>query len=258
MTPDFRNVDMFARLQWASENLEPYQSQYLIVYEDPAFPEQPACEVCVAPEWMACAMAGGILPAVEHQHNMKLELETDTGEKIVCNYLEAQQIRLEKTIKGEKVIDYKEYLVPEPIGPMTEEEAIEYILKKDVPARVWHPDYKYNRQMYRIVKRHEIPTDQTYRNAWRLSDTEDKLITIDIDKAKEVWKTKMRQVRELLFPKLDTQYFIALERGTQEDQKAIADRKQLLRDVTKLPELEAARTIEELEKVWPDYLTKEV
>jgi len=258
VTPDFRNVDMFTRLHWASENLEPYQSKYVIVYEDPAYPDHPVCEVCVAPEWMTCALAGGILPAVEHQHNMKLELTTDHGEKIVTTFLEAQQIRLEKRITGEKVIDYKEYLLPEPIGPMTEEEAIEYILKKDVPARVWHPDYKYNRQMYRIVTREDIPVDQTYRNAWRLSDTEEQLISIDIDKAKDIWKNRMRQARELLFPKLDTQYFIALERGTPEYQKAIANRKQLLRDVTQLPELEAARTIEELEKVWPDYLTKEV
>jgi hypothetical protein len=112
--------------------------------------------------------------------------------------------------------------------------------------------------MYRIVTREDIPVDQTYRNAWRLSDTEEQLISIDLDKAKDIWKNRMRQARELLFPKLDTQYFIALERGTPEDQKAIANRKQLLRDVTQLPELEAARTIEELEAVWPDYLDKEV
>lgn len=245
---------MFTRLHWASENLEPYQSKYVIVYEDPAYPDQPVCEVCVAPEWMACALAGGILPSVEHQHNMKLELTTEDGEKIVATYLEAQQIRLEKTITGEKVIDYKEYLLPEPIGPMTEEEAIEYILKKDVPARVWHPDYKYNRQMYRIVTREDIPVDQTYRDCWRLSERENDLIAIDVDKAKEVWKKKMRNARELIFPKLDTDFFRALEFADIDKQKEIAERKRLLREVTALPELENAKTVEEIEAIWPEYL----
>jgi hypothetical protein len=52
---------------------------------------------------------------------------------------------------------------------MTEEQAIEYLIMKDVPARVWHSDYKYNRQMFRIVKRDQLPEDKTYRNAWRLA-----------------------------------------------------------------------------------------
>ena len=254
MTPDFRNVDMFTRLQWASENLKPVQTDYVIVFEDPAYPDQPACETVPAPEWMACALAGGILPAVEHQHNMKLELATETGEKIVTTFLEAQQIYLEKKIVSEKVLDYKEYLLPEPIGPMTEEEALEYILKKDIPARVWHPDYKYNRQIYRIVKRDKIPKDQTYRNAWRLSDTEEELITIDTEKAIEVWKTKMRVAREPILNRLDTEFFRALEDGDTDRQKHITRTKKLLRDVTQLPELENAKTVQEIEAVWPDYL----
>lgn len=254
MIPNFRNVDMFTRLQWASENLEPVQTDYVIVHEDPAYPDQPVCETVPAPEWMACALAGGILPSIEHQHNMRLELTTKDGEKIVATYLEAQQIRLEKQIIGEKVINYKEYLLPEPIGPMSEEEAIEYILKKDIPARVWHPDYKYNRQIYRIVKRDKIPVDQTYRNAWRLADTEDELITIDVEKAIEVWKDKMRIAREPILNRLDTEFFRALEDGDIERQKFITKTKKLLRDVTQLPELEQAKSIQEIEAVWPDYL----
>jgi hypothetical protein len=43
---------------------------------------------------------------------------------------------------------------------------------------------------------------------------------------------------------------------TQDVAKAaeIATKKQLLRDVTKLPELLNATTVEEIEAVWPDYL----
>lgn len=100
---------------------------------------------------------------------MKLELVTEDGEKIETTFLESQDIRLEKRIIGEKVLNYKEYLMSKPIGPMTEEEAIEYLIMKDMPKRVWHPDYKYNRQMFRIVKRDQLPKDQTYRDCWRLA-----------------------------------------------------------------------------------------
>lgn len=169
MTPDFSNVDMFTRLQWASENLEPIQSDYRVIFEDPAAPDEPVKVLAAAPEWIACALAGGILPSIEHQHNMKLELETDTGEKIQTTYLEAQKIRQEKTIVSEKVLEYEEYLYSKPIGPMTEEQAIEYLIMKDIPARVWHSDYKYNRQMFKIVKKHQLPDDRLYRDCWRLA-----------------------------------------------------------------------------------------
>jgi hypothetical protein len=166
---DLSNVDMFTRLQWASENLEPRQPNYVVVYEDPAEPDAPVKEMVASPEWMACALNGGILPSIDDCLNMKLELETADGERIKTTYKDAQQIRLEKQIVGEKVLDYNEYLMCKPIGPMTEEQAIEYLIMKDVPARVWHPDYKYNRQMFRIVKRDQLPEDKTYRNAWRLA-----------------------------------------------------------------------------------------
>jgi hypothetical protein len=252
---DFRNVDMFTRLHWAAKNLEPYQTDYRVIFEDPAQPEAPVMELCPSPEWMACALAGGILPSVEHQHNMKLELVTREGEKIVTNYIDAQQIRLEKQIVGEKVLNYDEYLMPEPIGPMTEEEAIEYIIKKDIPARVWHSDYKYNRPMYKVIKRQELEgKDQTFRDCWRLSETDNDLIKIDLSKAKEVWKNKMRQARTNILAKLDTEYFMAWEMGDEEKRQAIAQRKQLLRNVTKLHELDEAKTIEEIQAVWPEYL----
>lgn len=169
MTPDLSNVDMFTRLQWASENLEPRQPNYIVVFEDPAEPDAPVKEMVASPEWMACALNGGILPSIDDCLNMKLELLTEDGETIETTFVEAQDIRLEKKIVGERVLDYKEYLMSKPIGPMTEEQAIEYLIMKDMPARVWHPKYKYNRQMFKIVKREQLPNDKTYRDCWRLA-----------------------------------------------------------------------------------------
>ena len=95
---DLSNVDMFTRLQWASENLEPVQPSYVVVFEDPAEPDAPVKEMVAAPEWMACALNGGILPSIEDCHNMKLELTTNDGEKIETTFLDSQKIRLEKQI----------------------------------------------------------------------------------------------------------------------------------------------------------------
>lgn len=50
---------------------------------------------------------------------------------------------------------------------MTEIEAVEFVLRKDVPTRVW--SLPHNRPMFAIVTADKIPTDRTNRNAWRLS-----------------------------------------------------------------------------------------
>jgi len=50
---------------------------------------------------------------------------------------------------------------------MTEEEAIEYLVMKDIHPAVWR-DYKGNRCIMKIVPVELIPTDRSYRNAWRV------------------------------------------------------------------------------------------
>ena len=168
MIPNFKGIPLIDRLAWAHENLEPVHTDYRILYEDPAFPDEAARVVISSGEWMASAMAGGILPPVEAYHRMTLELTTDLGEKIVCNYIEAQKHRLQNNICAEVVLD-NPCDTEDPIGPMSEEEAIEYLLMKDVPERVWSSEYKYNRQMFRICKYNQLPKTRDYRNAWRLA-----------------------------------------------------------------------------------------
>ena len=61
-TPEFQGTKLIDRLAWAKENLEPYQSEYRVVYEDSI---DECCKILVPdPNWMACALAGGILPEV--------------------------------------------------------------------------------------------------------------------------------------------------------------------------------------------------
>jgi hypothetical protein len=62
MTPDFKGTHLWDRLCWAKEHLEPHQSDYRVVYEDSI---DECAKILVAdPNWMACALQGGILPPV--------------------------------------------------------------------------------------------------------------------------------------------------------------------------------------------------
>jgi hypothetical protein len=70
------------------------------------------------------------------------------------------------------VVGGAEHPYADPIGPMTEEEAIEYLIQKDIPPQVWR-DYKGNRCVMRIVPVHMIPSDRSFRNSWRVSQEPD-------------------------------------------------------------------------------------
>ena len=60
-TPDFTGTHLWDRLCWAKENLEGVQSDYRVVYEDSL--DECAKILVPDPNWMACALQGGILTA---------------------------------------------------------------------------------------------------------------------------------------------------------------------------------------------------
>tara|TARA_E500000305_G_scaffold97311_1_gene88068 strand:- start:44 stop:286 length:243 start_codon:yes stop_codon:yes gene_type:complete len=76
------------------------------------------------------------------------------------------------------------------------------------------------------------------------------MITIDITKAKEVWKDKIRFKRGKALKKLDLDFMKAQE--TSSDTTSIVADKQTLRD---LPEqVNTATTTDEIKAVWNDLL----
>lgn len=77
------------------------------------------------------------------------------------------------------------------------------------------------------------------------------MIKINLDKAKEIHKEKIRRVRYEEFKQLDIEYMKATESGDIEKQTEIAQKKQVLRDLTKSEEIENASTVQELKDVWP-------
>ena len=133
---------LWDRLAEAKTRLDPVQSKYRVLFEDPATPDEPAKVLVPDPNWMACALEGGILPPIE---TYQRDRDVPDGQP-------------------------KEHPYAEPIGAMTEEEAIEYLIQKDVPQHVWQNWDEGNRPKMVICKKEQLPATRTWRNAWRISD----------------------------------------------------------------------------------------
>jgi hypothetical protein len=76
------------------------------------------------------------------------------------------------------------------------------------------------------------------------------MITIDITKAKEVWKNKIRQARKSALEKLDIDFIKAQEQSN--DTTSIVADKQTLRDLPS--QVDTANSIEEIKAVWNNML----
>jgi len=75
-------------------------------------------------------------------------------------------------------------------------------------------------------------------------------IYIDIPKAKDIWKDKIRQKRKSALEKLDVDFMRATEQGN--DTTAIVADKQTLRDLPS--QVDTANTVDEIKTVWNDML----
>ena len=128
------------RLAEAKSHLTPVQSKYRVLFEDSQ--DEPAKVLVPDPNWMAAALVGSILPPID-------------------TYLRDRDVP-----DGQP----KEHPYAEPIGPMTEEEAIEYLIMKDINPAVWR-DYQGNRVVLKIVPVELIPSDRSFRNAWKITQT---------------------------------------------------------------------------------------
>ena len=117
----------------------------------------------------------------------------------------------------------------------TGEMPIETLMITTVPEQFRHTA--------RIVEDDAIPSDRTFRDAWDFDDNG--IISERVDKAKEIWKDKLRSDRKPLLEATDVQFMKALETGG--DTALIAKEKQRLRDVTKL--VDSCNTIDEIKQV---------
>ena len=76
------------------------------------------------------------------------------------------------------------------------------------------------------------------------------MITIDISKAKDIWKDKIRVARKPALEKLDVDFVKAQE--TSSDTSSIVTDKNTLRDLPS--QVDTATTTDEIKAVWNDML----
>ena len=96
-----------------------------------------------------------------------------------------------------------------------------------------------------------IPTDRTFRNAWKLNGS---TIDHDMSKAREIKRDQLRSLRTPLLETLDVDYQKADEVDNKVLKAEIAAKKQALRDVTNNPAIDVATTPEELKAILPPIL----
>lgn len=128
-------------------------TDYRVIFEDPDFPEEPAKVLVPSDNWMADAMAGKLPPiSVYWQLQDDEQRAIDEGRH--------------STFKHDPEKHALQYTAPR-IEPLSEQEAIEYLIMKDIPRRVWGQEH--NRPMFKIVTKDQVPSDRLFRNAWRLA-----------------------------------------------------------------------------------------
>jgi hypothetical protein len=93
---------------------------------------------------------------------------------------------------------------------------------------------------------YQIPVERTFRDAWE-ADENSAVINVNLEKAKDIWRDKIREARKPMLEQLDTAYMRALETGADTTQ-IIAD-KQVLRDAPAHPNINAATSVSELIQV---------
>jgi SRSO17 transposase len=113
------------------------------------------------------------------------------------------------------------------------EGTMEELAKKVVPTGL----------TYKVVEDSVIPTDKTFRNAWEYSDG---TISVNITKAKNLWKEKIRGARKSKLEALDVDFMKAQETGA--DTSAIVSKKKELRDYP--AKVDSATTTDEIKAVW--------
>ena len=134
---------------------KPVTPKYVIVFEDPDDLDAP-CKIQVpTPEWIAYCLHGNFICSAEHFIRDKRFYAEWTKNN------PNQQFNWKD--HGGNSASYAETL-----PAMTQEEAMELLLQKDVPERVWNNTTS-NATRYKICRKEMIPSNRQYRNAWRLA-----------------------------------------------------------------------------------------
>jgi hypothetical protein len=92
-----------------------------------------------------------------------------------------------------------------------------------------------------------VPANRDFRGAWSLSGD---VISEDLDKAKEIFKDKIREIRGPLLEAEDVVYMKAMEDDDASAKTASVTKKNALRDAPAASAISSASTIDALKAAW--------
>ena len=134
----WKGTKLIDRIEWARSNLKRRDTEYCIVYEDidmdAVFVMHPD------PHCMAMLMHGHLMPPAWAKMKAR---EAGQG------YL------LHET---------------EPMGPLTEEEAVEWLIQTTVPKHIWENWNSGNKPKMVICTKKQLPATREWRDAWTISE----------------------------------------------------------------------------------------
>lgn len=107
------------------------------------------------------------------------------------------------------------------------------IIAGDIDSEVakWPEEVRVDVISYRAIEDTDIPTDRTFRSAWR-DELEGEQIDICLRSAKELALLKLRAERNKKLDELDKQTLIAIGKGDDAMRQAVEEKKRDLRDCT--------------------------
>ena len=136
------------RLRKSRQDLPPFETDYCVVYEDI---DMNCCAIMrPASHAMSALMAGGIFPPVW----VYWELAKDEAKPNFTRHSEGRGYLLHDTPRE---------------GPKTEEEALLYLIMKDIPEHIWRNYNKSNSVKMKICKKNQLPQSREFRNSWRVA-----------------------------------------------------------------------------------------
>ena len=128
-------------------------TKYRVIFDDPDYPDAPTKVLVPSRNWLKEAMQGELPPIWVYW-----QLQDDEQKAI--------EEGCHSTFKHDPAKHALQWTAPR-IGPLTEEEAREYLVMKDCPRRVWSQEH--NRPMFKIVRTEQVPSNRQFRNAWEMA-----------------------------------------------------------------------------------------
>ena len=128
-------------------------TKYRVIFDDPDRLDEATKVLVPSQNWLDQAMSGDLPPIWVYW-----QLQDD----------EQQAIKEGRhdTFRHDPEKHALQWTAPR-IGPLTEEEAMEYFCMKELPRRCWAEEH--NRPMFKIVKTEQVPSDRQFRNAWEIA-----------------------------------------------------------------------------------------